>query len=98
MTLVDQMTESWDPHRYTDDYKSNLMKVIEAKVKAGGKTLPDGKHHARPATNVIDLVSVLQESLREAGRSAGGTHAPKRARRKPAGKTAGHRARSRKAA
>lgn len=85
MTLVNQMTESWDPHRYTDDYKSNLMKVIEAKVEAGGKTLPSEKPRARAATNVIDLVSVLQESLREAGHATSAARG-KSARKKPAAK------------
>lgn len=61
-TLVDQMTEAWDASRYTDDYRSALMKLIEAKVKSGGKELPD-KGKTKKATNVVDLLSVLQESL-----------------------------------
>ncbi|HUR57005.1 MAG TPA: Ku protein, partial [Opitutaceae bacterium] len=40
MTLVNQMTEEWDPERYTDEYNSALMKLIERKVDAGGKELP----------------------------------------------------------
>jgi DNA end-binding protein Ku len=83
MTLVDQMTEKWDPKRYTDDYKSALMKVIEAKVEAGGKELPTEKPKARAATNVIDLVAVLQESLKHTGKSSGvKTKAP--TKKKPA--------------
>ena len=35
--LVDQLTEKWDPQRYTDDYRSALRKQIDAKVKSGGK-------------------------------------------------------------
>ena len=70
MTLVEQMTEKWDPNRYNDDYRSALMKLIERKVEAGGKELPTEKQRARPATNVIDLVEVLQKSL--AGSKAGG--------------------------
>ncbi len=86
MTLVDQMTEKWDPARYTDDYRSTLMKVIEAKVEAGGKKLPTEKSKPRAATNVIDLVSVLQKSLEEAGKLGGGSARKKTARKKPAGK------------
>jgi DNA end-binding protein Ku len=94
MTLVNQMTEKWEPGRYTDDYKSALMKVIEAKVEAGGKELPSEKPKQRKATNVIDLVSVLQESLKHA--SSGGGGGKKTAvgkKRKPAAKkrTAQHR-------
>jgi DNA end-binding protein Ku len=69
-TLVDQLTEDWDPNRYTDDYRSALMKLIDQKVKSGGKTLPGAGGHARkPATNVIDLAAVLKQSLKEASGS-----------------------------
>jgi DNA end-binding protein Ku len=83
-TLVNQMTERWDPKRYTDDYKSNLMKVIDAKVEAGGKRLPTEKPKQRAATNVIDLVAVLQESLQHAS-GGGKTAKGKASRRKGAG-------------
>lgn len=68
MTLVNQMTEKWDPTRYTDEYKSALMKLIDRKIDAGGKELPGEKPRTRAATNVIDLVAVLQKSLSEAGK------------------------------
>jgi DNA end-binding protein Ku len=97
LTLVNQLTEKWDPARYTDDYKSNLMKVIEAKIEAGGKALPADKSKPKEATKVIDLVAVLQQSLKEAGRIGGaGSKAPttkstakkKRLAKKPARKAA----------
>ena len=66
-TLVDQLTESWDPARYTDDYSSALMKLIKQKVKHGGKALPSNEREKPHATNVIDLAAVLQQSLKEAG-------------------------------
>lgn len=65
-TLVDQMTEKWDASRYTDDYQSALMKLIDRKVKAGGKNLPTVEKQKKGPTNVIDLAAVLQESLAEA--------------------------------
>jgi DNA end-binding protein Ku len=68
--LVDQLSEKWDPERYTDDYRSALMKLIDAKVKSGGKTLPTSSRASKPATNVIDLAEVLRQSLRDAGASA----------------------------
>lgn len=87
-TLVDQMSEKWDPKRYTDDYRSALMKLIDAKVQRGGKALP-GKGKAKAATNVVDLVAVLQQSL--AGTNTKTTSS------KPRAKTSKKRA-SRKAA
>lgn len=71
MTLVEQMTEKWDPTRYTDEYKSALMKIIDRKIESGGKELPTEKTPHRKATNVIDLVEVLRKSLEETGK--GGT-------------------------
>ncbi|MFT3830796.1 MAG: Ku protein [Opitutaceae bacterium] len=65
-TLVEQLTTKWDPARYTDDYRSALMELIEQKVKSGGRQLPIGGRHERQATNVIDLASVLKQSLAEA--------------------------------
>jgi DNA end-binding protein Ku len=67
-TLVTQMSEDWDPKRYTDEYRSALMKLIDKKVASGGKSLPAGGRKAQKATNVIDLASVLKQSLAEAGK------------------------------
>ena len=76
-TLVDQLTEKWDPERYTDDYRSALMKLIDQKVKSGGKELPNAGHARAKTTNVIDLAAVLQQSLKEA--SGGKTKKPAKA-------------------
>jgi DNA end-binding protein Ku len=61
-TLVEQMSEDWDPRRYTDEYRSALMKLIDEKIKSGGREIAR-KHKPKAATNVVDLLSVLQESL-----------------------------------
>ncbi len=82
--LVEQLTEKWDPARYTDDYRSALMKLIDAKVKSGGKTLPTTTRSSKPATNVIDLAEVLRQSLRDAGAKPASAVASKAASAKPA--------------
>lgn len=66
-TLVDQMSGDWDPEQYTDEYADAVMKLIDQKIKAGGKEIPGRKREAPAATNVIDLVAVLQKSLQESG-------------------------------
>jgi DNA end-binding protein Ku len=68
-TLLQQMTTAWEPERYQDDYASAMMKLIDKKIKAGGKEVPGHKHRAVAATNVIDLAQVLQESLAAAGKA-----------------------------
>lgn len=85
--LIEKMSDKWDANKYTDDYRHALLEVIHKKVESGGKT-PAARSAAKKPTNVVDLVSVLQESLEHAGRSA----SPKR-------KTATqHKRRMRKAA
>jgi DNA end-binding protein Ku len=68
--LIDSMSDEWKPEAYKDEYRDALEKVIEEKVEKGDQPLP--KHVAKKkATNVIDLVSVLQKSLdQSAGTSA----------------------------
>ena len=66
--LVESMTGKWKPESYKDDYREALMKVIEKKVATGGREVPKGrKTKAVKATNVIDLVSVLQQSIQKHG-------------------------------
>lgn len=64
--LVEQMTEKWDPKRYTDDYTSAIMAMIKEKIAHGDKAAAPAPK-ARKQTNVIDLAAVLQQSLAEAG-------------------------------
>jgi DNA end-binding protein Ku len=62
--LIESMTTTWKPEMYHDDYHEALEKLIEKKVAHGGDKLPAPKK-ARKPTNVIDLVSVLQQSIKE---------------------------------
>jgi len=66
--LIEKMSDKWDANKYTDDYRHALLDVIHKKVESGGKT-PAARGAAKKPTNVVDLVSVLQESLEHAGRS-----------------------------
>jgi DNA end-binding protein Ku len=67
--LVKKMSDQWHPEKYTDDYREALMEVIQEKVESGGKEIA-AKGSAKKPTNVVDLVSVLQESLDQAGKAA----------------------------
>src|SRR5580765_40572 len=66
LELTDRMTGEWDPAKYTDDYRHALLDLIEKKIELGDKALPAGKPSKKAATNVVDLASVLQESLEHA--------------------------------
>ena len=65
--LVDSMSSKWNPEKYHDDYREALMEVIEEKVEAGGKEIAEKPKKAPKPTKVIDLVSVLQQSLEKTG-------------------------------
>ena len=76
--LVASMTGKWNPEGYKDDYREALMEVIEEKVAAGGKDLkPSKKGAPAKATNVIDLVSILQQSIQKHGSERSKTAKPK---------------------
>ena len=63
--LIDSMSSKWNPEKYRDDYREALMEVIEEKVKVGGKEIEEKPKPKKKPTKVIDLVQVLQQSLRE---------------------------------
>ena len=88
--LIDGMTTDWEPDKYKDEYKTQLMAMIEEKVKH-----PNEKHEApkapKKATNVIDLMSVLEESL-------AGTKGGKDKASAPKSKAKGTKTKQRKAA
>ena len=64
--LIDSFTGEWKPEKYTDEYSHALMDLIHKKLEHGGEALPGPPSRKRPSTKVIDLVSVLQESLEHA--------------------------------
>lgn len=83
-SLVETMSGKWDPEEFKDEYRDKLVKLIEEKVARGGKELPAPKAKARPATNVVDLVAVLQKSLAETKKKgeSHSSHATHRSRKK----------------
>jgi DNA end-binding protein Ku len=67
--LIDSMSGKWNPDIYRDDYHEILERVIEEKARKGGKSPTAPKWHPK-AANVIDLVSVLQQSIQHAQRKS----------------------------
>jgi DNA end-binding protein Ku len=77
--LVNSLAAEWDPAKYTDEYRDNLMKVIQGKVK-GKKVTLEPAAEPRQA-EVVDLMERLRRSLdqgagrkrtaKSAGRSTG---------------------------
>src|SRR5881227_408896 len=78
--LIDGMSSKWNPEKYKDDYREALMEVIEEKVEAGGKEIEEKPKKAPKPTKVIDLVSVLQQSLEKTGSAKKGKTTKHRAK------------------
>jgi len=60
-SLVESMSTAWEPEKYRDEYRNAMMEIIEQ--KAQHKEVAKKPAPAVRATNVVDLVKVLQESL-----------------------------------
>ncbi len=61
--LIESMSDSWEPEKYRDEYRTALMEIIEQ--KAQHKEIATKAPAAPAPTNVVDLVKVLQESLNQ---------------------------------
>jgi DNA end-binding protein Ku len=76
-TLVEHLAAKWEPSKYTDEYRDNLMRIIQGKVK-GRKVHLESPTEPRDA-KVVDLMERLRASLAGSGRQKPGP-APKRPR------------------
>jgi DNA end-binding protein Ku len=84
--LVGNLAERFDPTRYTDEYRANLMRVIKAKLK-GKKPKLEEPEGAEQDSGVLDLMSRLRASLEEGTGKKGAVRAKGKsvaAGRKPA--------------
>ncbi|MFE0811849.1 Ku protein [Streptomyces sp. NPDC058848] len=76
LRLVDALSGPWDPERYHDTYQEKVRELVRAKAEGEEVAVAE---EAPQATNVVDLMEVLQGSLERAkGTGTGGG--------KPAGK------------
>jgi DNA end-binding protein Ku len=71
LQLIDNLASSWDPEKYTDEYKENLMKVIQAKLK-GRKPAHLQERETAQSADVVDLMARLRASLESKGGAATG--------------------------
>ena len=66
--LIENLSEPFDPARYTDDYREELLRVIHEKLE--GKE-PEPVEEGRPSAQVIDIMSALKASLERTKRPGG---------------------------
>ena len=68
-SLIDSMTVDWEPERYEDSHREQVLELIER--KAAGEDITSVPEQEREAGDVVDLVAALEASLAAATRSEG---------------------------
>src|SRR5215813_3344743 len=58
-SLVENLSADFDPKKYDDTYRKELLQLMRAKAK--GKELPEPEHE--PEGEVVDLMAALRESV-----------------------------------
>jgi len=72
-TLIDSMSDKFDPKKYKDDYYDKVMEIIQMKVSGVSPAAPAAK--VPGPTNVVDLMEILKQSLSETKKAKKG-HPP----------------------
>ena len=81
--LIDSLSTRFDPGAYRDEYREQLMSLIER--KAEGKEIVASTAEEPQATKAPDLMAALEESIAAVkGKSDGGKKAPAAKRKKAA--------------
>lgn len=64
--LVETMSVDWDPNRYTNEYREDLLKLIDEKIASGGKkAIKHIEDTEIKQTNVVDFMELLKKSVKE---------------------------------
>jgi DNA end-binding protein Ku len=96
--LVENLAAEWEPAKYTDEYRENLMKVIRAKMKGRAPKLSATEEPQ--SAEVVDLMERLRRSLAGApgGRTAKSSASARGAGKKTRAKAPASRAKKKRAA
>ncbi|MBA2239110.1 MAG: Ku protein [Lysobacter sp.] len=103
--LIDTMSGDWEPEQYRNEFRERLQQVIKQRMSEKGLVK---RHDEEPAvaenaaTNVVDFMSLLQQSIARKTRTpakggAGGNDDGDKASAKPAKKAAAKKSAAKKA-
>jgi DNA end-binding protein Ku len=62
-SLIDTMTEDFDPDQYHDSYREALEEVVRAKVEGNDIVRPAGLDESAPKSQPADLTEILRASV-----------------------------------
>lgn len=63
--LIESMSSEWKPEQYKDEYHQALEKMIEQKIRSGGEKSPVTPAEKKQPANIVDLASVLRQSIQQ---------------------------------
>jgi DNA end-binding protein Ku len=85
LRLIEEMSEGWNPEKYNDTYRDDILARVKEKVKAGETemvTEEEKESAPRRSAEVIDLMSLLKGSIdKKQGKSVGEAKEPARGQR-----------------
>jgi DNA end-binding protein Ku len=71
--LIDDMSDTWDPNKYHDTFKDDIMALVDKKVKEGKVAevmkIDEGGERKESA-DILDLSELLKRSLKKGGATA----------------------------
>ena len=88
--LIDNLSAEWKPDKYTDEYRDNLMKVIQGKLKGRQPKLKE--RETAQSADVVDLMARLRASLEGKGAPRGKLRPAAKKSRKSGGRKPRHAA------
>jgi len=88
--LIDNLSAEWNPKKYTDEYRDNLMKVIQAKLKGRQPKLKE--RETAQSAEVVDLMARLRASLEGKAKPRTRAQAAEKKRPKSGGRKPKHAA------
>lgn len=81
LRLVDDMSEQWEPQKYKDTYRHDLLARIREKIKQGQTeeiTEPEAAEKESAGADVIDLMALLRKSVAQKQEKPRRSHRAKR--------------------
>jgi DNA end-binding protein Ku len=91
--LIDGMTTKWDAGKYHDEYRDELMKLIQKKIKSGQTEAieVDEEDETDEEPQTIDFMDVLKQSVAHASKGHGKKRAAPRKKAKTAKRKTGRK-------
>jgi DNA end-binding protein Ku len=69
--LIDDMSDSWDPAKYHDTFRDDILAMVDKKVKQGKVAevmkVDDEGGETKASADILDLSELLKRSLKKGG-------------------------------